>query len=180
MATRTIIMKGLNLIEGSAATVIFNGVQVFSGPITKAVTLNEGTSLGDMITWTFEQTDAEASSQTLVNYSMSIACTNGSIGTAGLRIDGGPNWATSNAKGLDDTGYYIPTNHEPYGDGSDTALAERSAILLNGVALEYPAIEPFPTGTEAAPTWAGWNFVISSGDTLTCTVRVPRQGYVPA
>ena len=61
MATRTIIMIGLNLIEGSAATVIFNGVQVFSGPITKAVTLNEGTSIGDIITWNFEQTDEEAS-----------------------------------------------------------------------------------------------------------------------
>ena len=196
--TRTIIVNGYNLAESTAATVTFNGNQVFSGALTKAVTDNSPINLGKLLEWTFTQSDVDYvySIDTIVEHSLAITITSGAAGICGINSDQQTvsQWATNspgkwavrnNAEYWDvspytqldgESGYWMRSGgNPPFGDGATTAIAERKNILINGAAPSYPANPPYPTGADAdSPTWQGWNFEITAGETLTCTLRVPN------
>jgi hypothetical protein len=58
------------------------------------------------------------------------------------------------------------------------AGVERSNILINGSAPEYPAtpIPGFDPGPVENPDWNGWRFEVGAGETMTCTVTIPKTG----
>jgi len=184
MATRTCKFLGKLPNDTASITVLFDGVQVISGAVDTTGWEYPASVDGLLGTFTFES-DATV----LTDHTLSITCSAGTIEFGTLWFDAGAgvnssdpalgNPAITTADGdspfIGGAGYWSPNNTEPYGDGSDAALAERSNILINGVAPSYPSAPPFPTGTEAAPTWAGWEFFLAAGETLTCTARVPAQ-----
>ena len=55
---------------------------------------------------------------------------------------------------------------EYIGDGSESALPERTNILINDA-------EPISIGYEG--NYSGQEFLLSAGDTFACTVRVPKK-----
>ena len=60
--------------------------------------------------------------------------------------------------------YYQPGDGGVYGDQSDSALPERTNILINDA-------EPISIGYDG--NYAGYDFLLSAGDTFACTLRVP-------
>jgi len=60
--------------------------------------------------------------------------------------------------------YYQFGDGGVYGDGSESALPERTNILINDA-------EPISIGYDG--NYAGYDFLLSAGDTFACTVRVP-------
>ena len=187
MATRTCKILGKLPNDTASITVLFDGVQVISGAVDTTGWEYPSNTDGLLGTFTFES-DATV----LTDHTLSITCSAGTIEFGTLWFDAGAGVHSTDASlgnldissaegaGLDaafigGAGYWCPNNTAPYGDGTDTALAERSNVLINGVAPSYPSAPPFPTGTEVAPTWVGWEFYLAAGETLTCTARVPAQ-----
>jgi len=181
MATRTCKIFGILPVDSASITVLFDGVQVISGAIDTTGWAEPAVTKNVIGTFTFESTATD-----LEDHTLSISCTAGSISAGVLYFDAGTgrnntnpslgdeNITSDSSDPLIGDGYWLPSNSAPYGDGSDTALAERSNILINGVAPAYD--EDFiPTGTAENPTWTGWDFYIAAGETLSCTARVPGQ-----
>ena len=187
MATRTCKIFGILPVDSASITVLFDGVQVISGAIDTTGWAEPAVTKNVIGTFTFESTATD-----LEDHTLSISCTAGSINTGVLYFDAGDGVGSTDPALGNDTitdvtndpligdGYWLPNNSEPYGDGSDTALAERSNILINGVAPTVDEISFVPTGTAENPTWTGWNFYIAAGETLSCTARVPGQWVAPA
>ena len=205
MATRKIKLYGSNTGIATEATVLFDGVEVFSG-VVDAVTDSE------LFGWEF--TNAADADEPVhyegvyINYTLSIAVTAGSLSIGGCKISCGNDdvakWGIDNIASWDgydgpgtsavDTGlmeidgdWYYPAGHLfPYGDGSDTALPERINCLVDG---EVPPFltektrdeDIIPSGVlPDAPTFDGWYFRTDAGSTFTCQVRVPRLLCSPA
>ena len=182
MATRTCKIIGKLPTDSASITVLFDGTQVFNGAV-------------DTTGWEFPSNDegvlcsfnVESDASEITDHTLSISVTSGMIEAGPLYWDTGSLSADAFAAGANvnesandpaiglDAGMWIPNTWSPYGDGSDSALAERSNILINGAAPAYPTSGTLPTGTEANPTWAGWQFAMPAGDTLTCTARMPGQ-----
>ncbi len=184
MATRKIKIYGINADVTTEATVLFDGVQVFTGPLNAAI------DNGELFGWNFENADDTIES----NHTLSIEVTAGSLGTGICYIScenpNISNWAewndapdytpeTAGLTEIDGEWYYIGATTGKYGDGSDTAQAERINCLVDG---EVPPFltektlddDILPTGVlPDAPTFNGWIFTIDAGSTFTCTVRVP-------
>jgi len=62
MGTRHLILDGENLADGTNITIVCDGVSVFSGEVTKAVTPGLGDDIGIIHTWevaAHDETDAE-------------------------------------------------------------------------------------------------------------------------
>ena len=184
MATRKIKLYGTNADVTTEATVLFDGVEVFSG-VVDAVTDSA------LFGWDFTNADDTIES----NHTLSIAVTAGSLSAGGCYINCGndniSSWDNWNGVGTSaaDTGmleidgnwYYNCGIHFPYGDGSDTAQSERINCLIDG---EVPPFiteqilddDIIPTGVlPDAPTFSGWYFRTDEGSTFTCTLRVPKQ-----
>ena len=177
MATRTVKIVG-KVISDATWTVLWDGASVASGAVVPGA-LNSDSTKQVLGTWTFD----DSGSATLTDHTLSITVNSG-------LLQAGPLWfstsgvnssdASLGEEGISDSddlvgvGYWRPTIHEPFGDGSDSALADRSSILINTVA---PTLEgdQTTTGTDAAPTWLGWCFVVGAGDELTCTARCPAE-----
>jgi hypothetical protein len=185
MATRKIKLYGTNADVTTEATVLFDGVEVFSG-VVDAVTDSA------LFGWDFTNADDTIES----NHTLSIEVTAGSLSAGGCRISCGDDnissWDNWNGVGTSaatagmieiagDWYYQGGNNGYPYGDGSDTAQAERINCLVDG---EVPGFltektlddQILPTGVlPDAPTFNGWYFRTDEGSTFTCTVRVPKQ-----
>ena len=182
MATRKIKLYGTNADVTTEATVLFDGVEVFSG-VVDAVTDSA------LFGWDFTNADDTIES----NHTLSIEVTAGSLSVGGCRISSGndniASWyeysgEDNKIKDLEEINgdwYYNCGTNFPYGDGSDTAQAERINCLVDG---EVPGFltektlddQILPTGVlPDAPTFNGWYFRTDEGSTFTCTVRVPKQ-----
>ena len=177
MVMRTVKMLGLEVTDATW-TVLWDGVTVASGAVV-AGSLDVEHNQQVIGTWTFEDND----SAILTEHSMSITVNSGVIkaGTVWFSTDGihsdDPALGELGISDASDTvgpGYWRPHHSGPFGDGSDTALAERSSILING-AVPDPGPDVVPTGTTENPTWTGWFFEVASGNELTCTGRCPAQ-----
>ena len=182
MATRKIKLYGTNLNETTEATVLFDGVEVFTGVVGVVSDL-------ELFGWDFTNADDTTES----NHTLSIEVTAGSLSPGGCRISCGddniPSWDGWNGPGtsaadtgleeIDSNWYYPGGNGFPYGDGSATALSERINCLVDG---EVPPFltektlddDIIPSGVlPDAPTFSGWYFRTDAGSTFTCQVRVP-------
>ena len=184
MAIRTVKIIGLEVTDATW-TVLWDGATVANGAVVGGeVDVDHNCQV--IGTWTFEDNGATE----LTEHSLSIAINSGVINagslwfsTAGINSEDKAlgSFTITDSTACVGAGYWKSNNCEPFGDGSDTALADRSAILVNGDAPTVPAdYEPAPTGTAENPTWTGWFFTIGAGDVLTCTARCPAQWTAPA
>jgi len=152
----------------SAATILIDGNQVFSGQVASGQPLN-----ADVTFTTVTLNDLSATTQSTI--SVSVAVTSGVLLVGSMMADTGgvDQWAgigsplTNDQKNIvaltvDETGNF-------YGPGT-----ERSNILINGSAPEYPATPVgYDPGPVDNPDWDGWCFEVSAGETFTCIVTVP-------
>lgn len=156
-------LDGFLKTDTAEVTILLDGVSVFSGAVTALGEMVQGT----LCQWNFTQDDSITA---ITDHTLSISVTSGTITAASIyqatNTSGQSEWNTTK---VDRAGndYWLPGVHAWFGD-----TGERTNILINGVAPSWPTIPPYPTGTEAAPTWGGWGFDLSAGETLTCTLRV--------
>ena len=181
MATRKIKLYGTNADVTTEATVLFDGVEVFSGVVDAVTDL-------ELFGWDFTNADDTIES----NHTLSIAVTAGSLNAGGCYINCGnnniSNWSTWTNGDADiskaplieiDGEWYYQYGSVVYGDGSAIAQSERINCLVDG---ELPGFitektlddQILPTGVlPDEPTFSGWYFRTDAGSTFTCTVRVP-------
>ena len=195
MATRKIKINGYNHEEGTEATVLFDGVSVFSGALTAGIVSDSDVIGGTAVPGTaiFEFTYENSDDTVETEHTLSINVTAGWL-RAGICLiscgnDNIASWdeypeAENKTKGLqeiDGDWYYPGGNNGQYGDGSDTALSERTNCLINGEVPSFNLVydaeigSGVPTGVLSDdPTFSGHKFIVNTGETFTCTVRVPR------
>jgi hypothetical protein len=169
--SRQIQFIGQNCATPSAATILIDGTQVFSGQVGSGQPLN-----ADITFATVTLDSAPANTQSTV--SVSVAVTSGILRVGSMVADtgGSASWAgnasplTNDQKAI--VGLLVDETGNFYSAG-----VERSNILINGSAPEYPATPVgFDPGPVDAPDWNGWCFEIGAGETLTCTVTIPPTG----
>ena len=174
MVMRTVKMLGAE-ISDATWTVVWDGVTVASGAVVAGAMGSNG--LHQVVgTWTVEDNDVTELSE----HSLSVTVNSGvlNVGTLWFSTDG----ITSDDDALgrpditDATAIVGPGYWQPAivaGGDPDTAIAERSNILLNGDVPTW-AGDIIPTGSPDL-TWNGWFFNIAAGDEFTCTGRCPAQ-----
>jgi len=186
MATRTIIITGYNYDAASAATVLFDGAQVFSGTLTtSAVTAPTVNGPSDAPAQIFKFDFTNADDSTTTTHTLSVECTAGYIDVGEIMshcnpdVDQQDEASTMFTLSADGKWYWRPGNNGPYGDGSATADCERTNILIDGTTptlldADEDAGIGEPIGGKTAPVWTGWSLKLEAGETLTCGVRVPK------
>jgi len=189
MATRTIIITGYNYDAASAATVLVDGTEVVSGTLTASAvvppTVN-GPADSPVELFKFDFTNADDT--TITNHTLSIACTAGFIDVGEIYVDCNPDADQQDEASTlitlrDGKWYYRPGNGGVYGDSSATAQSERTNVLIDGASptlLDADADAGIgePIGGKDSASWVGWNFKLQSGETLTCTMRVPSIEFI--
>ena len=173
MATRKIKLYGINADVTTEATVLFDGVEVFTGVV-------DADSDVALFGWDFTNADDTIES----NHTLSIAVTAGSLSAGGCYINCGndniSNWAQWTTGEGDiskaplteiDGEWYYQHGSVVYGEEQ----SERINCLVDGEVPGWNEDDGLPTGVlPDAPTFSGWYFRIDAGSTFTCTVRVPR------
>ena len=176
MTTRKIQIKGYNHAVNSAATVTFDGVEVFSGAVSTEVIDESDVWSGEDVTpvamFEFEYNNADDTQET--EHSLRIEVTAGQIRAGNIWVEATRDAAIANSypennrisgQFVVDGVYYYPFGDGGvYGDQSESALPERTNILINDA-------EPISIGYEGNNS--GHEFLLSAGDTFACTVRVP-------
>jgi len=176
MATRKIIIKGQNHAVNSAITVTFDGVDISSGAVPAGV-------IDESDVWStddtapvaiveFEYNNADDTQET--EHSLRIEVTAGQIRAGNIWVEATRDAAIANSYPenqrissefiVDGIYYYEFGDGGVYGDQSESALPERTNILINDA-------EPISIGYDG--NYAGHDFLLSAGDTFACTVRVP-------
>ena len=178
MATRKIIIKGYNHAVNATTTVTFAGAEIFSGALSAEV-------IDESDVWSkddtnpvaiveFEYNNADDTQET--EHSLRIEVTAGQIRAGNIWVEATRDAAIANSYpvstkiiavelGVDGVYYYPFGDGSVYGDNSESALSERTNILINDA-------EPISVGYEG--NYAGHTFLLSAGDTFACTVRVPK------
>ena len=175
MATRKIRIRGYNHAVNSATTVTFDGVEVFSGALSAEVTDEsdpyDNPDASPTEIFQFEYNNADDTQET--EHSLRIEVTAGQIRAGNIWVEATRDAAIVNsypgvgfngANEISGVYYYNPGDQGVYGDGSESALPERTNILINDA-------EPISIGYDG--NYAGHDFLLSAGDTFACTVRVP-------
>ena len=176
MATRKIRIRGYNHAVNSAATVTFDGVEISSGAVSAEVTDESDVWSTDTTTPVaiveFEYNNADDTQET--EHSLRIEVTAGQIRAGNIWVEATRDLAIVNSYPenerisgefvADGVYYYRYGDRGVYGDGSEFALPERTNILINDA-------EPISIGYDG--NYAGYDFLLSAGDTFACTVRVP-------
>ena len=174
MTTRKIQIKGYNHAVNSAATVTFDGVEISSGALSTEVIDESDVWSGEDATpvamFEFEYDNADDTQET--EHSLRIEVTAGQLRAGQIWVEATRDAAIVNSypeNGLnivdiDGNYYYVPGDQGVYGDQSESALPERTNILINDA-------EPISVGYEGNNS--GQEFLLSAGDTFACTVRVP-------
>ena len=189
MATRTIIITGYNYDAASAATVLVDGTEVVSGTLTASAvvppTVN-GPADSPVELFKFDFTNAD--DRAITDHTLSIACTAGFIDVGEIYVDCNPDADQQDEASTlitlrDGKWYYRPGNGGVYGDSSATAQSERTNVLIDGASptlLDADADAGIgePIGGKDNASWAGWHFKLRSGETLTCTMRVPSIEFI--
>jgi hypothetical protein len=165
--SRQIQFQGQVCATPSAATILIDGTQVFSGQVGTGQPLNADLTLATITV------DKPANAQSTV--SVSVAVTSGIVRVGSMVSDTGgvEQWAGNTSPLTSDEKNIVGLTVDETGDFYGAAV-ERSSILINGSAPEYPATPVgFDPGPVDNPTWDGWAFEVSAGETLTCTVTLP-------
>jgi len=169
-----ILFQGQVLATPTAATILIEGSQVFSGQVGAGQPLN---------------TSIEYANIASAGGAVSISVTSGILNVGQVWKDSTPaDWSNAVPYALGDQVTYqgneyentyadIPANAPVPGVNPAWQLVSvtvdaRTNILINGQAPEWPAtpVVPMPGGTEQNPNWSGWGFEISAGETITFTV----------
>ena len=176
MATRRIRIRGYNHAVNSATTVTFDGVEIFSGAVSAEVVdesdvWSTDTTIPVAIV-EFEYNNADDTQET--EHSLRIEVTAGQIRAGNIWVEATRDAAIANSYPennrisgefvADGVYYYLFGDGGVYGDQSESALPERTNILINDA-------EPISIGYDG--NYAGYDFLLSAGDTFACTVRVP-------
>ena len=176
MATRRIRIRGYNHAVNTATTVTFDGVEVFSGALSAEVidesdVWSTDTTIPVAIV-EFEYNNADDTQET--EHSLRIEVTAGQIRVGNIWVEATRDAAIANSYPennrisgefvADGVYYYLFGDGGVYGDQSESALPERTNILINDA-------EPISIGYDG--NYAGYDFLLSAGDTFACTVRVP-------
>ena len=176
MATRRIRIRGYNHAVNTATTVTFDGVEVFSGALSAEVIDESDVWSTDTTTPVaiveFEYNNADDTQET--EHSLRIEVTAGQIRAGNIWVEATRDAAIANSYPennrisgefvADGVYYYLFGDGGVYGDQSESALPERTNILINDA-------EPISIGYDG--NYAGYDFLLSAGDTFACTVRVP-------
>ena len=176
MATRKIRIRGYNHAVNTATTVTFDGVEVFSGALSAEVIDESDVWSTDTTTpvsiFEFEYNNADDTQET--EHSLRIEVTAGQIRAGNIWVEATRDAAIANSYPenerisgelvADGVYYYLFGDGGVYGDRSESALPERTNILINDA-------EPISIGYEGNNS--GQSFLLSAGDTFACTVRVP-------
>ena len=178
MATRKIRIRGYNHAVNSATTVTFDGVEVFSGALSAEVTDEsdpyDNPDASPTEIFQLEYNNADDTQET--EHSLRIEVTAGQIRAGNIWVEATRDAAIANSYpvstkiiavelGVDGVYYYPFGDGSVYGDNSESALSERTNILINDA-------EPISIGYDG--NYAGHDFLLSAGDTFACTVRVPK------
>jgi hypothetical protein len=171
-----ILFQGRVLATPTAATILIEGSQVFSGQIGAGQPLDTQIDIANLVS---------------AGGAVSISVTSGilDVGPVFKWPDTAPAWNPSASYAEGD---YVEYNGVVYVCQGTTASPGftpgmsvawstaqissadcRTNILVNGQPPEWPAtpVEPrMPDGTEQNPNWAGWGFDVSAGETITFTV----------
>lgn len=174
-----ILFQGQVLATPTAATILIEGSQVFSGQIGAGQPLDTNIDIANLVS---------------AGGAVSISVTSGilDVGPVFKWPDTAPAWNSSAVYAEGDYVEYNgvvyvcqgPTSTPGFTPGISVAwvtaestlgggIDVRTNILINGQPPEWPAtpVEPrMPDGTEQNPDWAGWGFEISAGETITFTV----------
>lgn len=169
--SRQIQFQGQVCATPSAMTILVDGTQVFSGQVGTGLPLDADLTLATITV------DKPSNATSTISVSVSVTSGVVKVGsivadTGGLTEWNGASSPLSNDEKVtfnllcDETGNF-------FGAG-----VERSSILINGSAPEYPAtpISGADPGPVENPTWDGWRFEVGAGETLTCTVAIPKTG----
>jgi len=171
----TFLFQGRVFATPSAATILIEGQEVFSGqvgsgqPLDTPITLLETVSAGGAVS--ISVTSGVISVGTVNNCTLAGAWNPSTTYTFPYQCsynDANYNLTQNAPAGT------VPTNTEyweviPTTSGPD----RRSSILINGVAPEWPAtpVTPMPGGTQADPNWAHWFFEVGAGETITFNIE---------
>ena len=176
MAARKIRIRGYNHAVNSAATVTFDGAQVFSGDLSATVIeesdIWSGAATDPEAIFEFEYNNADDSQET--EHALRIEVTAGQIRVGNIWVEATRDATIANSypeneripSAFVDDGihYYPPGDAGVYGRQSPP-MPERINILINDA-------EPVTVGYDG--NYSGYDFVLSAGDTIACTVRVPK------
>jgi hypothetical protein len=170
-----ILFQGQVEATPTAATILIEGVQVFSGQVGAGQPLN---------------TAIEYANIASAGGAVSISVTSGILNVGQVWKDPNPlnEWSNAVTYAVGDQVTYqgneyentygtLPANASPPGTNLawqliSVTIDARTNILINGQAPEWPAtpVTPMPGGTAQNPDWAGWAFEVSAGETITFTV----------
>jgi len=167
-----ILFQGETLATPTAATILIEGQQVFSGQIGAGQPLDTTIDIANVVN------DGGA---------VSISVTSGilNVGQVFKWPDTAPAWSNTQAYTANATVSYTgeiytatgntqpgwtPGTSQSWQTAKSLSVDCRDNILINGQAPTWPATPPQPGGTEANPDWAGWSFEVSAGETITFTV----------
>ena len=174
MATRTIKIYGYNFDAESEATVLWDGVSVHTGVIALAVGSKSDTSInyGEVFSFTFNNDDDTTSS----SHTLSIDCTVGEFSAGSVFVNAGPNAAgypddEQTTVVIGSEHYYFPGSAN-YGDGVDLTMSERTNLLIDGSVAVDLATWTKDDGTTDGIDKSTWNYSLTPGNTLTCSVTV--------
>lgn len=145
--TKTLQVLGSVMSSPAAATILLNGVEVYSGQIGVGQPIDvPGSELFAL--------EYQGNDETSDALALSILITSG-VAKLGL------------TQTLNEHGEWVNPNN-----ASDDG---RTQILINGLPPEWPAtpVDPMPRGTDADPDWTGWCFEVSAGETLTYNFEAP-------
>jgi len=174
-----ILFQGQVLATPTAATILIEGSQIFSGQIGAGQPLDTTIDIANVVS---------------AGGAVSISVTSGilDVGPVSKWENTAPAWDNTvaypaNAVVLYNSitwrtpngtqAGYTPGVAGPAGQQNWYTLQTeasdcRTNILINGQPPEWPAtpVVPMPGGTEQNPDWACWAFEISAGETITFTV----------
>jgi hypothetical protein len=168
-----ILFQGQVLATPTAATILIEGSQVFSGQV----------GAGQPLDTTIQYANIASAGG-----AVSISVTSGILNVGQVWKDPTPPAWSDTVEYVvgDEVTYegieYVNNYGSPVGAPPPDAgqpwvelyveADARTNILINGQSPEWPAtpVTPMPGGTPENPVWTGWAFEVSAGETITFTV----------
>ena len=164
--------RGRVFATPSAATILIDGQEAFSGQVGIGAPLDTEITLAEITTNGGAVSISVTSGVITVGDVYNVVAGNAWSNTATYPAVGknvtynGEIYTTIQAV---NTPGILPTD-DAYWDLTQGFTTDiRDSILINGTPPEWPAtpVDPMPGGTSADPNWAGWFFEASAGETIT-------------
>ena len=169
-----ILFQGETLATPTAATILIEGQQVFSGQVGAGQPLDATIDIANVVS------DGGAVSISVTSGILNVGQVFKWQNTA-TAWDANVAYPANSVVEYNSTTWIAMGNAQPgWTPGGPTSLSwetcqaashdGRTNILINGQPPEWPATPPQPGGTQADPDWEGWSFEVSAGEPITFTV----------